>query len=232
MAYLSADDDHLTILNWFGTDTPYKHERLIDAMRNIVDNAHEFPGWVSSSVHSCQDSPGTANLIQMRSRDAIEARYKREKMKSETMPAFFQYTTWFRTIKAEVVFTQTHASLDGVVEISADRDDFTVLTLFAADPENQAELIKHLAQPDAWLKTVPGFRSHSILRGIDGTHVALYAQWAGKEDYDAFHTLPESERPVEVRERRAIGQMLVNSHDPHTYTVAHSRSSDGEGGSR
>ncbi|TWP50519.1 antibiotic biosynthesis monooxygenase [Lentzea tibetensis] len=224
MAYLSVDDGYLNILNWFGTDTPYKHERIVEAMRDIVDNAHEFPGWVSSSVHSGQDVPGTANLIQMRSRDAIEARYKREKMVNVTMPAFYQWTTSFKSIKAEVVFTQTHPDLGGIVEISAERDDFTVLTLFAADPENQAQLVEALAQPDEWLKTVPGFRSHSILRGIDGTHVAMYAQWDSKESYDAFHVLPESERPAEVRERRALGQALVNSHEPHTYTVVHSRS--------
>ncbi len=227
MAYLSVDDGYLNILNWFGTDTPYNNERIVEAMRDIVDNAHEFPGWVSSSVHSGQDVPGTANLIQMRSRDAIEARYKREKMVEQTMPAFYRWTTWFKSIKAEVVFTQTHPDLGGVVEISAERDDFTVLTLFAADPENQALLVETLAQPDEWLKTVPGFRSHSILRGIDGTHVAMYAQWADKDSYDAFHVLPESERPAVVRERRALGQALVNSHEPHTYTVVHSRSAAG-----
>lgn len=229
MAYLSVDDGYLTILNWFGTDTPYRHERLVDAMREIIDNAAEFPGWVSSSLHSGQDVPGTANLIQMRTRDAIEARYRREKMQTQTMPAFYQLTTWFKSIKAEVVFTQTHPDLGGIVEVSPERGDFTVLTLFAADPENQAALIETLAQPDEWLKTVPGFRSHSILRGVDGTHVAMYAQWADKDAYDAFHLLPESERPKEVRERRAIGQTLVNSHEPHTYTVVHSRSAASAG---
>ncbi|MFC8076492.1 antibiotic biosynthesis monooxygenase family protein [Streptomyces sp. NPDC057307] len=224
MAYLSVDDGYLNILNWFGTDTPYRHERLVEAMRDIIDNAGEFPGWVSSSLHSGQDVPGTANLIQMRSREAIEKRYKREKMVTETMPAFYQWTTWFKSVKTEVVFTQTHPDLGGIVEISPEREDFTVLTLFAADPENQAALIETLAQPDEWLKTVPGFRSHSILRGIDGTHVAMYAQWESKDAYDAFHVLPESERPEEVRQRRAIGQSLVNSHEPHTYTIAHSRS--------
>ncbi|GAB2898105.1 antibiotic biosynthesis monooxygenase family protein [Streptomyces mayteni] len=232
MAFLSVDDGHLNILNWFGTDTPHRHERLVEAMREIIDNAAEFPGWVSSSLHSGQDVPGTANLIQMRTRDAIESRYKREKMQNETMPAFFQLTTWFRSIKTEVVFTQTHPDQGGVVEVSPDRGDFTVLTLFAADPENQAALIENLAQPDEWLKTVPGFRSHSILRGVDGTHVAMYAQWESKEAYDAFHVLPESERPAETRERRAIGASLVNSHEPHQYTVVHSRSAAGAGGAR
>ena len=209
---MSVDDGYIHVLNWFGTDTPYNHERLVEAMCDIVDSAHEFPGWVSSSVHSCQDAPGTANLIQMQSRDAIEARYKRENMVNNTMPAFYQWTTWFKSIKTEVAFTQTHPDLGGIVEVSTERNDFTVLKLFAADPENQALLIETLAQPDAWLAAVPGFRSQSILRGIDGTHVAMYAQWASKDAYDEFHVLPESERPTEMRERRALGQSLVNSH--------------------
>jgi heme-degrading monooxygenase HmoA len=223
MANLSVGDGRLTILNWFPTDTPHHHERLVEEMREIIDGASAFPGWVSSSLHSGQDAPGTANLIQMRSRDAIEARYRREEMKAATMPAFYRLVTSFRTIKAEVVFTQTHPDLGGVVEIDPANRDYTVLALFAADPENQAALIENLAQPDEWLKTVPGFRTHSVLRGIDGTHVAMYAQWASKEDYDAFHLLPESERPATSRERRADGQMLINSHESHTYTVVHSR---------
>ncbi|MFB7297708.1 antibiotic biosynthesis monooxygenase family protein [Streptomyces rubiginosohelvolus] len=224
MAFLSADDGHLNILNWFGTDTPYRHQGIVREMTGIIDNAAEFPGWVSSSLHSGLDAPGTANLIQMNTREAMEARYRREEMANETMPAFFALTTWFRSVKTEVVFTQTHPDLGGIVEVSPDRDDFTVLALFAADPENQAALVEHLAQPDEWLKSVPGFRSHSVLRGIDNTHVAMYAQWESKEAYDAFHTIPESERPKEVRDRRARATALVNSHDSLAYSVVHSRS--------
>jgi len=72
MPKITADGAHLTVLNLFSTDAPEKQEGLLAAMREIVDSA-AYPGWISSTVHSGQDRPGTANFIQWRSSEDLEA---------------------------------------------------------------------------------------------------------------------------------------------------------------
>jgi heme-degrading monooxygenase HmoA len=100
----------------------------------------------------------------------------------------------------------------------------TVLIFFGVAPEEQKELVDALAQPDEWLMTVPGYRSHSIHRSIDDTQVVLYAQWESKQSHDAFHNLPEDERPEWVQEQRGLIQALATSRDAGTYRVVHTRS--------
>ena len=222
MPFISPDDGYLTVLNLFETDTPEGQERLLVAMRDIIDHA-DFPGWISSTLHSGKDRLGTANFIQWRSLQDLEARYAGGGFKHETVPLFNELATSIRLLKSEVVFSQRNPALDAV-EISAERDDYTVIIVLGVEPENQQALLDTLTQPDEWVRTYPGYRSHSILRGTDGTFVVNYAQWDSKELYDAFHELPESERPQEVRQWRALARTLVTSRDANTYVVDHARS--------
>lgn len=219
MALISADDGCLTVFNIFETDTPERQDGLLTAMREIMDAA-AFPGWVSSTLHAGVDAPGTANYIQWRSREALEARYAGERFKKKTVPQFHALATSVRLLQTEVVSTQHLRSAD-TVEISPDRDDHTVIIVFGVEPDDQAALVDALAQPDEWLLTVPGYRSHTILRGIDGTTVVNYAQWDSKERYDAFHLLPEDERPADVRRLREVARSLVTARQANTYRVVH-----------
>lgn len=224
MAIISADDGYLTVLNLFETDTPEGQERLLEVMREIIDTA-AYAGWISSTLHGGQDRLGTANYIQWRSKEDLEERYAGEKFRHETVPLFNKISTSIKLLKTEVVFTQCHPSLGGTaVEISPNRDDYTIIIVLGVAPENQKELVDALAQPDEWVMTVPGYRSHSILRGIDGTFVVNYAQWDGKEVYDTFHNLPENERPVDVQNVRALARSLVTSRESNSYRVVHTRS--------
>ncbi|MGQ0776093.1 MAG: antibiotic biosynthesis monooxygenase family protein [Pseudonocardiales bacterium] len=222
MAFISADDGYLTVFNMFETDTPDGQDRLLDAMEYIIDNG-AYPGWISSTLHSGQDKLGTANYIQWRSMGDLEARYAREEFKNDTVPLFKRISTSIKLLKTEVIFTQHHPSLDSI-EISPNRDDYTIIIVMGVAPENQKELVETLAQPDEWVTTVPGYRSHSILRGIDGTFVILYAQWDDKKSYDTFHNLPESERPADVQKLRALARPLVTSRNSNSYHVVHTRS--------
>jgi hypothetical protein len=226
MAFISPDDGYLTVFNIFETDAPSRQDGLLTAMREIMDTA-AYPGWISSTLHSGQDELGTANYIQWRSREDLEARYAGQKFKKQTVPKFHELATSVRLLKTEVVFTQHHPSLGGVIEISPDRDDYTVIIVFGVEPENQARLIDTLARPDEWLMTVPGYRSHAIMRGIDGGTVVNYAQWDGKERYDAFHLLPEEERPADVQRQRALARSLVTSRQANTYRVVHATAAAG-----
>uniref|UniRef100_UPI002F914695 antibiotic biosynthesis monooxygenase family protein n=1 Tax=Streptomyces sp. NBC_01592 TaxID=2975889 RepID=UPI002F914695 len=223
MPLISPDDGHLTVFNLFETDTVPLQENVLDAMCDIIDNA-DYPGWISSTLHAGVDEPGTVNYIQWRSAADLQARYEGQKFQRRTVPLFHQLARTVRLLKTELAFTQHHPSLDGGIEISPQRDDYTVLIVLDTKPEDQPELLDTLTEPDEWIKTVPGYRSHTYFRGVDGTFVVNYAQWESKELYDAFHTLPEEKRPAGIRNGRNRARSLVTGRQANTYRVTHSRS--------
>ena len=94
-------------------------------------------------------------------------------------------STSIRLLKSKVVCGQRQPEL-AATEISADSGDYTVIIVMEVDPQDQTTLTEAMALPDEWILTVPGLRSHSILRGIDGTFVVNYAQWESKKLCDAF----------------------------------------------
>lgn len=224
MAFISPDDGYLTVLNLFETDTMEGQDRLLAVMRDIIDTA-AYPGWISSTLHGGLGRTGTANYIQWRSLADLEARYAGEKFRHETVPLFNELSTSIRLLKTEVVFGQRNPELPAV-EISDRRDDYTVIIVMDVRSEDQKALVDALAQPDPWVRSRPGYRSHSILRGIDGTFVVNYAQWDGKENYDAYHFLPEDERPAGVRKLREVARSLLTARSANTYQVVHTRSAE------
>lgn len=230
MPYISTEDRHLTVLNMFNTDAAEKQDKLLAAMREIVDAA-TYEGWISSTVHSGQDSHGTANFIQWRSGEDLEERYKGEEFKHRTIPLFQEITTGIRLLQTEVAFTQSHPSLEGVIEISPDRDDYTVIEIFGVSEEHKEELVEALGESRKWLLDVAGYRSHSVLRGLDakgviGTFVVAYSQWDGKEEYDAFRNLPDAQRSADRRSSEARVTSLATTSDWNSYRVVHTRSAD------
>ncbi|UCM87081.1 antibiotic biosynthesis monooxygenase family protein [Streptomyces marincola] len=228
MPQLSLNDGLLHVFNIFDTDSPENQETILDAMRDIVDNA-DYPGWVSSTVHAGLGRPGTANIVQWRDRAALEARYAGQKFKQRTVPEFQRLATEFWLIQTEVVFSQQHPDAQPPVRVSPDRDDFTVLMVLKSRPENQKELIDVLARPDSWTATRPGYRSHTLLRGLNGPYLVNYAQWDSREDYEAFHTFPEDQRPAPVRRGRERARELAVSRWANTFRAVHSRSAGAAG---
>ncbi|CCH32736.1 antibiotic biosynthesis monooxygenase family protein [Actinosynnema sp. NPDC047251] len=222
MPVIAANDGCLTVFNMFTTDTIDGQRELLKEMRDIIDNGN-FTGWRSSTLHAGQDEHGTANYIQWRSLADLEARYAGEGYKNNTVPLFKQISTSVHLLKTEVVFSQHHPDLPRI-EISPERDDYTVIIVMDVAAQDQAALVQVLGRPDEWIKTVPGYLSHALCRGIDGTFVVLYAQWESKERYDAFHTMPESARPQAVREQRAFTDTLITARRSNTYRVVHTRS--------
>jgi heme-degrading monooxygenase HmoA len=211
VAFISADDGYLTVLNLFETPTMAGQERLLEAMRGIINGA-DYPGWISSTLHAGVDERGTANYIQWRSVADLEARYAGETFRHETVPLFNELATSISLLRCEAMFSQRHAALNGVTEITTTRDDYTVIIVLGVEPENQKELLETLAQPDEWLMNVPGYRSHTYLRGLDGTFIVNYAQWDDKATYDAYHHRPEQDRPAYVRKGRSIARQVPSEH--------------------
>lgn len=197
MPKIAADGQHLTVLNLFSTDAPEKQVKLLAAMREIVDSA-AYDGWISSTVHAGEDKPGTANFIQWRSTEDLEVRYSGEEFKHRTLPLFGEITTSIRLLQNEIAFVQAKPELDGV-EISPQRDDYTAIELFGVAEEEQEDLVDALGASQEYLLDVPGYRSHTVLRGlrargIEGKFVVSYSQWDGKEAYDAFRAQAEADR--------------------------------------
>jgi hypothetical protein len=240
MPFISAEYGYLTVINLFRTDAPDKQDRLVKEMRAIVDTA-AFPGWISSTVHSGQEKLGTANFIQWRGLEDLEARYAGDVFKHRTMPVFLEIATSARLLQTEVEFSKRHPALD-TTEISPDRDDYTVLEVIDVDPKDQRAAVDTLAAAHEWRSESPGYRSQSILRGIrargpaggtggslkllgaDNSFVVVYSQWDSKECYDAFRLLPEEARPAVRRTAEARLDSVTVAREWNTYRVVHTRS--------
>lgn len=223
----TISSEYLTVLNLFTTDAAEKQDRLIGEMRKIVDAA-EYPGWVSSTVHTGVDKLGTANFIQWRSGEDLEARYAGEEFRHRTLPVFTQITTGIQLLQNEVAFTAAHPSLGPAAEIVPDRGDYTIIDVHSVAEQDQEELITALGSAQTWLVDTPGYRSHSVLRGlrgqgIVGSFVATYNQWASKEAFDAYRELPHDRQPEARQKNQARLDSLITRTAGNTYRVVHSR---------
>lgn len=89
----------------------------------------------------------------------------------------------------------------------------TFINVFNVEAHNQGNLIELLE----WavverMQYMDGFISANIHRGLDGKHVANYAQWARREDFEAMLADPK------VQERiRVVGAMARSA--PVLYQV-------------
>lgn len=228
MPKIAADGKHLIVLNLFTADAPEKQDRLLAAMREIVDAA-AYEGWISSTMHSGQDKPGTANFIQWRGTEDLERRYEGEEFKHRTVPLFTEMTTSIRLLQNEIAYVLSAPEQAGVAEISTDRDDYTVIEVLKVADGDQKELIDALGPSQDWLLEVPGFRSHTVLRGLrarglDGSFAVSYAQWADKASYDAFAQAPQSAKSAARQKSEQRIAALATERDSNTYRVVHSRS--------
>jgi heme-degrading monooxygenase HmoA len=234
MPIISPDSGYLTVLNLFLADEPEKQNLLLGAMRQIVDNAG-YDGWVSSTVHAGQEKIGTANFIQWKAQENLEARYASDEFRHQ-IPLFNELTTWIQLLQTTVVYTQRHPSQGEHTEIGPHRDDYTVIEIFGVDPENLDELVDVAGKGFDFLLDVPGYRSHSVLRGkamrgkfaqpVLGSFAVRYSQWDDKESYDAFRLQAEAEQSAERRSSQAQLDSLTTSLEWNTYRVFHSRSAD------
>lgn len=75
--------------------------------------------------------------------------------------------------------------------ISKDNKLLTLINVFTVEPANQQELIELLTRAtQSSVRHVKGFVSASLHRSLDGTKVAMYAQWRSVEDYQAMRNDP------------------------------------------
>lgn len=67
----------------------------------------------------------------------------------------------------------------------------TLINVFTVDPADQNRLVDLLTRAtDGFVSGAPGFISSILHRSVDGTKVAMYAQWRSAEDYQAMRENP------------------------------------------
>ena len=74
---------------------------------------------------------------------------------------------------------------------TSDKNIVTVINTFTVDPGNQQPLVDLLIRAtDGLVSRASGFISSTLHRNVDGTKVAMYAQWRSVEDYQAMRQDP------------------------------------------
>ena len=89
-----------------------------------------------------------------------------------------------------------------------------LINTFTVEPSNIDALVEELNEAtEKVMSKRPGFVSANIHRSLDGRHVANYAQWNSKADFDAMLNDPAS------REHRDRLAKIASSVSPILYTV-------------
>lgn len=89
----------------------------------------------------------------------------------------------------------------------------TLINVFSVEPANQRELLTLLARAtDTSVRHVPGFVSAALHGSLDGTKVAMYAQWESAEHYQAMRANPIASPYLEQA-------LAISKFDPGMYEV-------------
>jgi quinol monooxygenase YgiN len=87
----------------------------------------------------------------------------------------------------------------------------TIINIFTVEPSEQKPLLDLLCRAtESSVCHAPGFISANLHRSLDGTKVAMYAQWLSVEHYQAMRANP----PPLLRQALGIGKF-----EPGTYEV-------------
>jgi len=100
--------------------------------------------------------------------------------------------------------------------ISKEDNLVTFINIFTVDPANQQRLVDLLARAtETAVRQARGFVSATLHRSLDGTKVAMYAQWRSMADYETMRRNPAPAPFLE--EALAIARF-----DPGAYQVLQS----------
>lgn len=92
--------------------------------------------------------------------------------------------------------------------------NLTLINTFTVDPARAEELIDLLSRAtQETMRRLPGFVSANLHLALDRKHVANYAQWRSREDFDAMLKNPAAQ--VHMREALEV----ADSYDPILYEL-------------
>jgi heme-degrading monooxygenase HmoA len=224
VTFLNPGSGHVIAVDWLELDEQDRdgQRKLLDAVHASIDAAGHR-GWASAALHAAHTRAGVAVLTHWRTAADLYAHYAGEAHQAELI-RLGGLTTGNRLLAAELVSVQHAPDVTGGVDITPERDDWTSIAIQWVAPEDQDALVAELTRPrEEWVHLLPGYRSHSVLRGLDGTFVINYAQWESEEAYWAFHDVPEHVWPEDVRASRDRARKLTRTWEYNTFRVVHSR---------
>jgi len=83
--------------------------------------------------------------------------------------------------------------------IEESRSIVAVINVYEVEPHKQTELVELLERATVdVMQYLEGFVSTNIHRGLDGKHVANYAQWARREDFEAMLAHPKVQEHIKA----------------------------------
>ena len=75
--------------------------------------------------------------------------------------------------------------------LSMNSKSVTLINVFTVEPANQLRLVELLTRAtEDSVRHATGFMNARLHRSLDGTKVAMYAQWRSAEDYEAMRKNP------------------------------------------
>lgn len=100
--------------------------------------------------------------------------------------------------------------------ISPENSVVTLINVFTVEPDRQQHLIDVLIEAtESVMNKLPGYVSANIHRGFDGRHVANYAQWRSRGDFEAMQQNSAARVHMEEAARLA-------AFEPYLYEVVYS----------
>ncbi len=88
-----------------------------------------------------------------------------------------------------------------MTSISEGRGIVTLINVFTVAPENQQRLVDTLVRAtDDVISGQPGHVSANIHKSLDCAKVANYAQWRGREEFEAIFENPEAREHMKEAE--------------------------------
>jgi heme-degrading monooxygenase HmoA len=109
-----------------------------------------------------------------------------------------------------------------VITLNPDDRYMVLINTFTVEPEKSDQLLKELTRAsETRIKDQRGFISANLHLSEDRTHIANYAQWRSRADYDAFINDPDT------REHLKSAAGLAISFDPIIYELRESTSASG-----
>ena len=100
-----------------------------------------------------------------------------------------------------------------MTNIATGNNFLTLINIFTVEPQHQQELVDLLTMAtNMSVRHIEGFVSSSLHSSLDGTKVAMYAQWRSLEDYQKMRNNPGAAPYLE----RALA---IAKFDPGMYKV-------------
>lgn len=217
MAAFLPTSTALTLVIFFPVP-PERQTELFQLNVNATEQKiRHLPGFLGAAFHQSLDGASLAEYIQWRSQEDFAAAQPNPDF-SEHLPLVFAIAPP-DFAQYEVVYGMSwRQGKNSSPAIEADRTIATIVARYMAEPQEQLPLIHRLQQHhEQYLQSAPGWRSTSLLRGVDGTHVMAYLQVQNTDDGAAAgvaHSLAAVGSPVAASDVRQYTVDWITNSEP------------------